>query len=250
MIGKESDVYSLLIVEDEPLVRRGIRSLVDFEKLSITCVDEAQNGQEAWQLFEEKHYDIILTDINMPLMNGIQLARLIKEKLPQTHIVFLTGYDDFDYALSALKLGADDYLLKPFSKKDVLQILHQIIPKIEQAKKKTQLESLMEKSPQSEIEQLIQNQLSDVNLSLKSLANQLSFSPNYLSVLIKKELGMSFQDYLIQERLKKAKRLLLTTNLKVYEIAEQVGFEDMNYFSQRFKQVVGVTPRQFKKGEQ
>ncbi|MGT2771936.1 response regulator transcription factor [Streptococcus marimammalium] len=243
-------MYSLLIVEDEPLVRRGIRSLVDFEKLSITCVDEAQNGQEAWQLFEEKHYDIILTDINMPLMNGIQLARLIKEKLPQTHIVFLTGYDDFDYALSALKLGADDYLLKPFSKKDVLQILHQIIPKIEQAKKKTQLESLMEKSPQSEIEQLIQNQLSDVNLSLKSLANQLSFSPNYLSVLIKKELGMSFQDYLIQERLKKAKRLLLTTNLKVYEIAEQVGFEDMNYFSQRFKQVVGVTPRQFKKGEQ
>ncbi|MBJ8349926.1 response regulator transcription factor [Streptococcus zalophi] len=243
-------MYSLLIVEDEPLVRRGIRSLVDFEKLSITCVDEAENGQEAWQLFEEKHYDIILTDINMPVMNGIQLAQLIKENSPQTHIVFLTGYDDFDYALSALKLGADDYLLKPFSKEDVLQILHQIIPKIEQAKKKTQLESLMEQSPQSEIEQLIQDQLSDVNLSLKSLAKQLSFSPNYLSVLIKKDLGMSFQDYLIQERLKKAKRLLLTTHLKIYEIAEQVGFEDMNYFSQRFKQIVGVTPSQFKKGEQ
>ncbi|MCU9533148.1 response regulator [Streptococcus sp. CSL10205-OR2] len=243
-------MYSLLIVEDEPLVRRGIRSLVDFEKLSITCVDEAENGQEAWQLFEEKHYDIILTDINMPVMNGIQLAQLIKENSPQTHIVFLTGYDDFDYALSALKLGADDYLLKPFSKEDVLQILHQIIPKIEEAKKKTQLESLMEQSPQSEIEQLIQDQLSDVNLSLKSLAKQLSFSPNYLSVLIKKDLGMSFQDYLIQERLKKAKRLLLTTHLKIYEIAEQVGFEDMNYFSQRFKQVVGVTPSQFKKGEQ
>nr|WP_213086831.1 response regulator [Streptococcus zalophi] len=249
-MDKESDVYSLLIVEDEPLVRRGIRSLVDFEKLSITCVDEAENGQEAWQLFEEKHYDIILTDINMPVMNGIQLAQLIKENSPQTHIVFLTGYDDFDYALSALKLGADDYLLKPFSKEDVLQILHQIIPKIEQAKKKTQLESLMEQSPQSEIEQLIQDQLSDVNLSLKSLAKQLSFSPNYLSVLIKKDLGMSFQDYLIQERLKKAKRLLLTTHLKIYEIAEQVGFEDMNYFSQRFKQIVGVTPSQFKKGEQ
>nr|WP_213087411.1 response regulator [Streptococcus pacificus] len=249
-MDKESDVYSLLIVEDEPLVRRGIRSLVDFEKLSITCVDEAENGQEAWQLFEEKHYDIILTDINMPVMNGIQLAQLIKENSPQTHIVFLTGYDDFDYALSALKLGADDYLLKPFSKEDVLQILHQIIPKIEEAKKKTQLESLMEQSPQSEIEQLIQDQLSDVNLSLKTLANQLSFSPNYLSVLIKKDLGMSFQDYLIQERLKKAKRLLLTTHLKIYEIAEQVGFEDMNYFSQRFKQVVGVTPSQFKKGEQ
>lgn len=60
---------------------------------------------------------------------------------------------------------------------------------------------------------------------------------------------MPFQDYLIQERLKKAKLLLLTTDLKVYEIAEQVGFEDINYFSQRFKQLVGMTPRQYKKGE-
>ena len=82
------------------------------------------------------------------------------------------------------------------------------------------------------------------------MAFQLGFSPSYLSVLIKKELGLPFQDYLIQERMKKAKLLLLTTDLKIYEIAEQVGFDDMNYFSQRFKQVVGLTPRQFKKGEE
>lgn len=96
----------------------------------------------------------------------------------------------------------------------------------------------------------IHERLADSDLTLKSLAQQLGFSPNYLSVLIKKDLGMPFQDYLVQERLKKAKLLLLTSNLKIYEIAEQVGFEDMNYFSQRFKQLVGVTPSQYKKGGQ
>ena len=109
---------------------------------------------------------------------------------------------------------------------------------------------MVDQGQRSEFEEAIHERLADSELSLKSLASQLGFSPSYLSVLIKKELGLPFQDYLIQERMKKAKLLLLTTDLKIYEIAEQVGFEDMNYFSQRFKQVVGLTPRQFKKGEE
>ncbi len=101
----------------------------------------------------------------------------------------------------------------------------------------------------TDLEEAIHARLADSQLNLKDLAYQLGFSPSYLSVLIKKKLGLPFQDYLIQERMKKAQLLLLTTDLKIYEIADQVGFEDMNYFSQRFKQVVGVTPRQYKKGE-
>ena len=99
----------------------------------------------------------------------------------------------------------------------------------------------------TDLEEAIHARLADSQLTLKDLAYQLGFSPSYLSVLIKKKLGLPFQDYLIQERMKKAQLLLLTTDLKIYEIADQVGFEDMNYFSQRFKQVVGVTPRQYKK---
>lgn len=163
----------------------------------------------------------------------------------------MTGYDDFNYALSALKLGADDYLLKPFSKSDVEEMLKKLKQKLEKLKKTEALQKLVDKPQQegSEIKLAIQERLADSSLTLKSLSSQLGFSPNYLSVLIKKDLGLPFQDYLIQERLKKAKLLLLTTDLKVYEIAEQVGFEDINYFSQRFKQLVGMTPRQYKKGE-
>lgn len=242
-------VYSIMIVEDEYLVRQGISSLVDFKKFDMQVIGEAENGLEAWEKIQAECPDIILTDINMPQMNGIKLAQLAREQYPQLHIIFLTGYDDFDYALSAVKLGADDYLLKPFSREDVEAMLIKVKEKLDKEKKQQQVHELVEKAEFSDLEQAIHDRLADTELSLKSLSFQLGFNSSYLSVLIKKELGLPFQDYLIQERMKRAKLLLLTTDLKVYEIAEQVGFEDMNYFSQRFKQIVGVTPRQFKKGD-
>lgn len=247
--GRSALVYSIMIVEDEYLVRQGISSLVNFKKFNMQVIGEAENGLEAWEKIQAECPDIILTDINMPQMNGIKLAQLAREQYPQLHIIFLTGYDDFDYALSAVKLGADDYLLKPFSREDVEAMLIKVKEKLDKEKKQQQVHELVEKAEFSDLEQAIHDRLADTELSLKSLSFQLGFNSSYLSVLIKKELGLPFQDYLIQERMKRAKLLLLTTDLKVYEIAEQVGFEDMNYFSQRFKQIVGVTPRQFKKGD-
>ena len=243
-------MYSIVIVEDEYLVRQGIASLVDYEQFGMQVIAQAENGIEAWQKFQENPADILLTDINMPQMNGLELAKLVRDQAPKCHIVFLTGYDDFDYARTAIKLGADDYLLKPFSKDDVEEMLAKVQTKLDKERKKAQIQNLVDQGQRSELEEAIHARLADSELSLKNLALQLGFSPSYLSVLIKKELGLPFQDYLIQERMKKAKLLLLTTDLKIYEIAEQVGFEDMNYFSQRFKQVVGLTPRQFKKGEE
>ena len=164
-------------------------------------------------------------------------------------LVFLTGYDDFDYALSAVKLGVDDYLLKPFSRQDIEEMLGKIKQKLDKEEKEEQLQDLLTDKFEGNMAQKIQSHLADSQFSLKSLASDLGFSPTYLSSLIKKELGLPFQDYLVRERVKQAKLLLLTTDLKIYEIAEKVGFEDMNYFTQRFKQIAGVTPRQFKKGE-
>ena len=241
-------MYRVLIVEDEPLVRRGLVSLIDFAQFDMVLVGQADNGRKAWEFLAQQEVDILLTDINMPQMTGIDLAKLVREHFPHTHLVFLTGYDDFDYALSAVKLGADDYLLKPFSRQDVEEMLGKVKVKLDSERKQQQVQDLLEEGEFSDLEQAIQERLADSELSLKSLAHQLGFSPSYLSVLLKKDLGLPFQDYLIQERMKKAKLLLLTTDLKIYETAEQVGFEDMNYFSQRFKQVVGQTPRQFKKG--
>ena len=242
-------VYSILIVEDEYLVRQGLAKLVNFTAYDMEIMGQAENGRQAWDLIQKQVPDVILTDINMPQMNGIQLASLVREKYPQTHLVFLTGYDDFDYALSAVKLGVDDYLLKPFSRQDIEEMLGKIKDKLDKEGQQSQVQGLLALKLEGNLAQTIQEHLSDSQFSLKSLAGELGFSPTYLSSLIKKELGLPFQDYLVRERVKKAKLLLLTTDLRIYEIAEQVGFEDMNYFTHHFKQIAGMTPRQYKKGE-
>ena len=191
-------MYSIMIVEDEYLVRQGIASLVDYEQFGMQVIAQAENGREAWQKFQENPADILLTDINMPQMNGLELAKLVRDQAPKCHIVFLTGYDDFDYARTAIKLGADDYLLKPFSKDDVEEMLAKVQTKLDKERKKAQIQNLVDQGQRSELEEAIHERLADSELSLKSLASQLGFSPSYLSVLIKKELGLPFQDYLIQ----------------------------------------------------
>ena len=108
-------MYAIMIVEDEELIRQGLTSLVDYEQFGMTVINQAKNGREAWEKFQDQPADILLTDINMPQMNGLDLAHLVKEQSPSCHIIFLTGYDDFEFARKAIKLGADDYLLKPFS---------------------------------------------------------------------------------------------------------------------------------------
>lgn len=239
-------MFGLLIVEDEPIVRNGIKNLVSFDQFEIDRVYDACDGVTGWQIFQNEKIDIVLTDINMPKMDGITFSKLVKETNPKTRIIFLTGYNMFDYALHALKLGADDYLLKPFSKADIEEILKKTVEKIKQEKKNEEIHRLIEDSTTTRIETEIENHLADKNFSRDQLADILGFSPNYLSKIMKESLGVSFQNYLIAQRIKKAKLLLLTTSLKNYEIAEAVGFEDMNYFCHRFKLEVGMTPRAFK----
>ena len=241
-------MYSLLIVEDESLVRRGLTSLIDYKQLGISDVQEAENGKQAWEMIQQQQPDILLTDINMPQMDGITLAQQVKLHYPYTHIVFLTGYDYVDYLLSALKLGADDYLLKPISKKEIEAFFVTVVGKLEKERKESQIHQVDIVSEETEIEKIIHSQLDNPDLSLVKVAEQLGFTPNYVSVLIKKKLGMTFQDYVITQRMNKAKVLLLSTSMKIYEVALAVGMEDVNYFSVRFKQIVGVTPKQFQKG--
>ena len=112
-------MYSILIVEDEPVIRKGIASLVDFESLGISSVLEAENGEQAIAMIQEQAPDILMTDINMPKMDGITLAQLARAEFPQLRIIFLTGYDYVDYLLSAVKLGVDDYILKPVTKTEI-----------------------------------------------------------------------------------------------------------------------------------
>ncbi|WOV82972.1 response regulator [Sporosarcina jeotgali] len=251
-------MYTLLVVDDEPILIRGIRSFVDFKALSISEVLEAANGEEALDLFKTHKPDLVLADINMPKMNGLDFAAAAKSLKPDVKIAMITGYDYFDYAVAALKTGVDDYVLKPVSKTDIQELLQKLIGKVQEAHRQQEVTKLVDGLIQSsnsidvslgyksQITREINSNLSNLEFSLASLASTLSLSPSYVSTLFKQLFGTTFQQYMIASRLDRAKLLLLSTDMKMYEIAASVGFEDPNYFSAAFKKRFLLSPNQFK----
>jgi two-component system response regulator YesN len=249
-------MYKLLIVDDEPLVRRGIKSLVDFQALKIQRVEEASNGEEALEMFKNFLPDLVLADINMPKLDGLSFADHAKKIKPSVKIALITGYDYFDYALQAIKIGVDDYILKPVSKQDIQEVLHKLIERIENDEKDKEVQKTVknlleatesvEDSYKALIQAVLDRNMYKASFSLSVLSEELGYSSGYLSGLFKKIYGMTFQDYLVRQRMEKAKLLLLTSDLKHYEIAEAIGINDVNYFSARFKKVVGESPKQYK----
>ncbi|WLV24631.1 response regulator [Aciduricibacillus chroicocephali] len=251
-------MYTLLVVDDEPLLIRGIRAFIDFDALLISDLYVASDGEEALELFKTYRPDIVLADINMPKMNGLDFTARAKELKPDVKIAMITGYDYFDYALTALKLGVDDYILKPVSKTDIQEILSKLTARVQEAKRAHEVSRLVgglipeaggaveASNYKRQIQQEINAHIGDMDFSLSYLANALSLSPSYLSSLFKTLYGTTFQQYMITARLDRAKILLLSTDMKIYEIAAAVGFEDPNYFSAAFKKQFGTSPNRYK----
>lgn len=134
-----------MVADDEPLIRRGIKQLIDLSSLRIQEIYEASNGEEALKVFEEFKPDCLM-DINMPKIDGLSVAKKIKAINPDTKILaIITGYNYFDYAQSAIKIGVEDYILKPISKKDVSEIIVKLVNSLHKRKKDREIEKILEK---------------------------------------------------------------------------------------------------------
>ena len=118
--------YKVFLVEDEVAAREGIRDNFDWKAAGFVFSGEAQDGEIALPLIEEIQPDVLITDIKMPFMDGLQLCRIVRERLPWVKIIIVSGYDDFSYAQAAIKLGAAEYLLKPFNVPDLSTALRKV----------------------------------------------------------------------------------------------------------------------------
>ncbi|MGG6313276.1 response regulator [Paenibacillus macerans] len=124
-------MYKLILADDEEDVREGLLRLIDWDSLGYEVMETAENGKEASELVEKHVPDVVVTDIQMPFMNGLQLAEWIREKYPATKIIILTGYEEFEYAQKAIRLGIDEYVLKPFSAGELADILRKVKAQID-----------------------------------------------------------------------------------------------------------------------
>ena len=250
-------MYNLLIVDDEPVIRRGIKSLAILSEIGINKIFEAGNAEKCLEITDKEQIDIIMLDINMPNTDGLTLAKMLKEKNQNFAIIMVTGYDYFEYMQTAIRLGVDDYLLKPVNKTDIELVLKRMIDKIEKIRLENRLLELnviSESIPPGDnssfkiVREYMNEHLFDSDLSLGYMAENLGFNSSYLSGIIKQIYGIPFQEYVALKRMEQAKILCLSTDMKNYEIAEEIGYEDVNYFTNRFKKTFGITPKQFKQG--
>ena len=108
-------MVKVFLVEDEAIIRRGIRDNIDWASHGFEFAGEAGDGEYAYPLILKAQPDILVTDLKMPFMDGLELSRLVKKTLPRTRIIVLSGYNEFEYAKEAIKIGISDYLLKPVS---------------------------------------------------------------------------------------------------------------------------------------
>ena len=248
-------MYKVIVVEDETMVRRGIILTIDWSALGCVIAGEASNGEEGVELVKRLSPDIIVTDVKMPRMDGVEMITRLREQGCRSRFIILTAYSDFKYAQSALRLGVSDYLLKPLKDGDLEQAIGHIIGQIEEKPEPREEAPAAQvlrfnsekKSKNKYVEEATQyireHYRDDINIS--TVAGFLEISEGYLSRVFKKETDYTFTNYLTFYRMQMAMGLLKDCRVKVYEVADQVGYSDTAYFSAQFKKLLGVSPSEY-----
>ncbi|MGG1516144.1 response regulator [Paenibacillus oryzisoli] len=245
---------NILLVEDEMKIRQGLRKIVEDVIPGGLRITEAGNGREAldWLRTQER-VDLVITDIRMGEMNGIELIKRTKETHPDTPFVIISGYDEFGYAREALRYGVRDYLLKPIERVELASVLQKITDQRHAALGGGAAGGSGGEQPQDEKDKLMIRRVKELvihhlnqDISLQFLAERVYLHPKYLSDMFKRETGQNLSDYVTGRRMEKARKLLKETTLKVAEVAMMCGFANHKYFASLFKQQTGCTPTEFR----
>ena len=207
----------VLLVDDEIMIREGFKKLFDWETHGCTVAGEAADGMEALAKIDSLNPDIVIMDINIPIMNGLKVIKMSRIKHPDTAFIIVSGYDDFSYCREALRLKITDYILKPVNYEEFGTC-------IDNLKISMYMENVSQEPEEQEeriinsITRFIQEHLAE-EMSLSVLSEEFHMNPQYISQLFKNEIGVGFLAYLTSIRMEKAKKLLLSTSLSIGEVA-------------------------------
>lgn len=247
-------MYKVILVEDEPLIREGLRTTTPWEAYGCEVIGEASDAVEAELLILQKKPDIVITDIYMPGVSGLELIERVKGSV-SCEFIIISGYDEFEYAQKAVYLGVTGYLLKPIDDNELKDVIEKTIRGIEEKTGRVAsgtgdglLADLDARERYLAKARVVMEKCCGEELTLKIVADRLGISESYLGKLFKSYAQYTFLELLTLYRMKKAVRMLTETDCKVYEIAVETGYRDAKYFSNVFRKIVGVTPKAFKTG--
>lgn len=265
-------MIKVLVAEDETPLLRGIKIMIERINPAFSVVKCAFNGKEAVDYLKENPVDVLFTDINMPLLDGIELMKFTCENYPEVIIVVMSGYDDFHYAQQAIEYQVKKYLLKPILEEDMEGLLEEIQHECSRRNGKKDKERLVEAFYTSinenlkedilkeseglkqqgtealiqKVEMYIREHLTET-ITAKELEKEFGLVAPYLGKLFKDYTGFSPGQYIQMLRIEHAKCLLaVNSSLLAKDVAEMVGYSDPAYFSKLFKKKVGVWPSEYR----
>lgn len=244
-------MLKVVIADDEPFVREGLKSLIDWEKIGVRLVGDFENGKDLIGNLPVLLPDIVITDIQMPSVSGLQIAKYISENYKNVIVILLTAYSKFQYAKEAIEYGVKHYVVK----NDLLDELPLILAKIVSENAESENQSDLNNDDAyiencayviQNIEKYIEENL-DKKLSLTDIAESIHMNKSYISRMFKEKAGENLFDYINKRKIEKAKQLIKNNELRMYEIALNVGMEDTAYFSRVFKKYEGISPSEYQK---
>ncbi len=249
----ESD-FKIIVAEDEELILNNIVKKIRSLHLGFEVVESAQDGLQALELIKKYSPDVLVTDIRMPVMDGLELARTVSEKYPHIYKIVISGYDEFKYAQEAMKYDVKDYLLKPVDKEALSAALHKIRISLETHKSLERGHILHHKDVHTytpeEIARMVElyikeNYTGEINFD--TIAQKFNFNASYLSKIFTRHVGENPSKYMMSLRINKAKNLLLNQkDLSIREIGILVGYPNQYHFSHIFKVATGKSPANYR----
>jgi two-component system, response regulator YesN len=238
-------LLKIIIVDDEELIRMGLVKLLTDAGRGYSVIGCFADGSEALKGLMNSDADVVITDIRMPEMDGMKLIKAVRDMQNTIPFIGLSGYNDFEYARTIFRYGAVDYLLKPVNQSELFKCLD----KIAEAKG---INLCVEETAGGNkrvvelVKEIIRKEYAK-ELNLEELSQKVFLNPKYLSRIFKNETGINITDYLIYVRIEKAKQMMKDNQeIKIYEVANHIGYADSVFFNKIFKRLVGITPLEFK----
>ncbi len=245
-------MYSAIIIDDEPWTIIDIEQTLPMEELGFRITNSFKDPKTALVHIITQKPDLIITDIRMPNMTGIELMQKIREQNISCEIIIISGYGEFEYAKKAIQFGATGYCLKPLNPKEAYETLKLVKERLDKRNQERNDDADNNTTTEVNIDNFeqmvnyIDTHFSET-LTLKSLANKFYLNPNYCCSLFTKFKRTTFSQYLTNIRLTEAKKLLESSSYSLDEISSLVGFHDYFYFSNVFKKYSNLSPKDYRK---
>lgn len=269
-------MYRILIVEDELIERTVLKKTLQKKFGDVFEILDVENGREALEIFRSTDIDLVILDIEIPGIKGIELAEIFRCEKDGFFIIFLTAYDKFEYAKRAVAVHAMEYLLKPYSNKEILAVVEEALHYLQERTNNAHSESKssLEEAflTRGNIERSVQvdtdNTNEEVNvkrmnvlvsmveeylranykkdISMQEAARAIGYSEPYFCKMFKQQYGINFTAYLMEYRIEEAKKLLQQPDVNVKEVGVRVGYPDSNYFARVFRRITGESPSEYR----